>query len=185
MTAVVPAWAQMKRYFSQSTRRIAGDSSAGIPAPASASRRRSARELRRPSSSPRTIRPPNRCAITPGASSVAKTYAAPPSALPAPSTASIRSSLSTPFWSERTAVSGPTTGRSRSAAASVSNDFTQNSTASAAGCPSSDATAVGQVTDSPSTAERTRSPSRRSASRCAPRATSVTRSPARASLPPK
>ena len=73
VTAVTAACAQMKRYFSHSTRRISVDSSTGVPASAKASRRRSHRGVMRPSSSPNTMRPANRCAMTPGASIAAKT----------------------------------------------------------------------------------------------------------------
>ena len=97
VSAVRPAWAQMKRYFSHSTRRMSDEISTGTDAAPSASRNRSQRGVVRPSSSPKTMRPPKRCAMTPGASIPANTYAAPPTAWERPSTASIFSSLSTPF----------------------------------------------------------------------------------------
>ena len=106
------------------------------------------------------MRPPRRCAITPGDSIAAKTYATPPTACPGPSTRSSVSSLSTPFCSDTTAVSGPMAGRIAAAAVSVSNDFTQNSTTSAGGqAPARRSTASTLTVHSPSTDERTRSPS--------------------------
>src|SRR5439155_1684979 len=84
-----------------------------------------------------------------------------------------------PFWRERTAVSGPTMGRMRSAAVSVSNDFTQKRMTSAAERPRTSSTAARRTTDSPSTEERMRRPSRWIAVRCSPRAISVTVSPGR------
>src|SRR5439155_321610 len=84
--AVVPAWALINRYFSQSTRRMSAETSTGTPAAARASRSRMARGLTRPSSSPKTIRPSSVWAMRPGDSMVAKTKAAPPSARPRPST---------------------------------------------------------------------------------------------------
>ena len=82
-------------------------------------------------------------------------------------------------------MSGPTTGRIAFAAASVSKAFTQKRTRSAGASPSSRSTAGAVTVHSPSMAERTRKPRARIASRCFPRATKVTSSPARASLAPK
>ena len=123
--------------------------------------------------------------MTPGASMVANTYAAPPSATPRPRMASSVSTLSTPFWSDTTPVAGPTTGRSASAALRVSNAFTQKSAMSTVGWPASESTASTFAVRSPSTADRTCSPWRRIASRCGPRASTTTDSPARASFAPK
>src|SRR5216117_3530758 len=53
-----------------------------------------------------------------------------------------------PFWRERTAVSGPAMGRMRSAAVSVSNDFTQKRMTSAAERPRTSSTAARRTTDS-------------------------------------
>src|SRR3989442_356086 len=135
--------------------------------------------------SPKMIRPRKWWAMTPGRSMSANTWATPPIAWPAPRISSSLSSLSMPFWSERTAVSGPTTERTCAAAVSVSNAFTQKRTTSATGRSRTSSTAAGRTTYSPSTADRRRSPSRRIAARCSPRATSVTLSPARASFAPK
>ena len=82
-------------------------------------------------------------------------------------------------------MSGPSAGESASAAGRVSNDFTQNSATSTGGWPANESTASTLAVNSPSTAERTRRPSRRIASRCAPRASTTTDSPARASFAPK
>ena len=185
VSAVVPAWALINRYFSQSTRRMSAEISTGTPAAARASRSRVARGLTRPSSSPKTIRPSSVWAMRPGDSMVAKTKAAPPSARPRPSTSSRISSLSTPFCKDTTPVSGPSAGESASAAVRVSNDLTQNSATSTGGWPANESTASTLAVNSPSTAERTRRPSRRIASRCAPRASTTTDSPARASFAPK
>src|SRR6266849_2915435 len=150
-----------------------------------AASRARARAVSRPSISPKVRCPPKVCAMTPGASMVANTRTAPPSTWPAPSTRASFSSLSTPFWIDSTPVSGPTTGRISAAASSVPKDFTQNSTRSAGGRPSRRSTAGARTLHSPSTADLIRRPSARSAAKCAPRATKVTSSPARASLAPK
>jgi hypothetical protein len=129
--------------------------------------------------------PPKVWRMTPGASMVAKTRTAPPRTWPAPSTRPSFSSLSTPFWIESTPVRGPTTGPIRAAASSVSKDFTQKSTRSAGGPPSSRSTAGARTAHSPSIADRICRPLAAIAARCAPRATKVTSSPARASFAPK
>ena len=185
VSPVIPDWATRYTYFSHSVRTIRSEISAGISARPHAARKARARAVSVPSISPRRMRPSSMWAMTPGASIVANTWATPPSTWPGPRMRASLSSLSTPFWMESTPVPGPTTGRIASAALSVSNDFTQKSTRSAAGSPSSRSTAATFTTDSPSMADLIRSPCSRIAARCAPRATNVTSSPARASFAPK
>ncbi len=88
----------------------------------------------------------------------ANTSAMPAMTWPGPRIAASLSSLSTPFWMERTPVARPTTGRIASAAASVSKDLTQKSTRSAGGCPSRRSRAAVRTVHSPSVTERTVSP---------------------------
>ena len=113
VSAVIPACAQISRYFSQRTRVMSVATSAATPAAVNAARRRSRRGLARPSSSPNASRPPSRWTMTPGASIAANTHATPPTACPAPRLRASASSLSTPFCSDTTAVSGPIAGRMR------------------------------------------------------------------------
>ena len=93
------------------------------------------------------------------------------------------SSLSTPFWTQSTVVSGPTTGRTRSAAVSVSYPFTEKSTRSTTPIVPGSSVALGRTWKSPATLF-TCKPSRCIAARCAPRAMNVTSSPAAANRPP-
>ena len=100
---------------------MSGDSSAPKPAAWQLSSSRRARSVDRPSSSPKVmlVGPPV-CTTTPGSAMPAKMKAAPPRTCSAPTAAESFSSLSTPFCSETTAVSSPSSGASRAAADSVS-----------------------------------------------------------------
>jgi hypothetical protein len=71
---------------------------------------------------------PPLCTMTPGSAMPAKMNAAPPITWSCPTARASFSSLSTPFCSDTTAVSSPSSGKSLAADASVSNAFTQNST---------------------------------------------------------
>jgi hypothetical protein len=119
----------MKANLAHSTVLMLVDSSAANSACWQHSSSRWARSLTRPSSSPKVmlVGPPV-CTITPGAAFPAKTKAAPPITCSCPIAWASFSSLSTPFCSDSTAVSSPSSGPRRVAACSVSNDLTQNST---------------------------------------------------------
>jgi hypothetical protein len=121
VTAVTPLKAHMKRNFCQRTVRMSGWASAAILARCSTSRSRSVRALVPPPISPSTILPgPAVCATTPGALIAETTYAAAPSPEGCPVARAMRSSLSTPFWSERSIVPGWKSERTLFTAASVS-----------------------------------------------------------------
>ena len=123
--AVMPACAQMKASLAHSTVLMLSDSSAAKPACSQQESRRCARSLARPSSSPNVMLAcPLACRITPGPAISAKMNAAPPITWSSPTARASFSSFSTPFCSDTTAVSSPTSGPSRAAAASVSKVFT-------------------------------------------------------------
>jgi hypothetical protein len=90
---------------------------------------------------------------------------------------------SMPFCSERTAVSGPSSGRQASAAASVSQSLTVKSTKST-GPMLEGSSVAGASTVKGSRGVWMRRPSRRIAARWRPRAMKVTGKPARASRAP-
>ncbi len=127
--AVTPAWAQMNANFDHNTALMSGDSSAVTSAARNASTSAASRRLVPPRHSPTTrLAGPPVWSIIPGSAMVAKMYAAPPTTRSSPRTAASRSSLSTPFCSDTTAVSSPTNGPSIDATRSVSKDFTATTT---------------------------------------------------------
>src|SRR5579864_7518652 len=89
-----------------------------------------------------------------------------------------------PFWALTTLVVGPSAAASRAAAGGSECAFSVTKTASHSRSAAQSSVHSGVTAYSPS-ASMTRRPSRRIASRCAPRAIRTTGSPARASRPPK
>ncbi len=125
------------------------------------------------------------CSITPGAAMRVAIYAEPPRTFSSPKIFLKRSTDSTPFWNGITSVLGPTTGRSSSAALSVSHSFTANITTSTV----PPASAARSNTWTLSCAEPcglfSVSPFSFSAARCLPRAKNTTSWPACCRRAPK
>ncbi len=96
-----------------------------------------------------------------------------------------RSTLSTPFCSVITRVSGPTSGRIAWPAASVSHSLTANSTTSTGPTVFGSSVALASLRCRSPSVLSTLRPSRLMASWCAPRAMNVTSWPAAASRAPK
>jgi hypothetical protein len=92
-----------------------------MPARSRAAASAATRAVRRPSVSPkmkRGVKPV--CRIRPGAASTAEIWATPPTTWAGPRLRLSAGTLSTPFWNVTTPVSGFSSGRHASAAASVS-----------------------------------------------------------------
>ena len=153
---------------------------------ANASRNASTRALVRPSHSPNSMRGTIPvCLIRPGPATKLMIRQRPPRTRPRPMTSLSSSAASTPFWSGTTNVAGPSSGPNASAVSRTCQAFTPTSTASTGPISrGSDVASTGWTAKSPATLSTVR-PSRRSASRCAPRATKATEWPARARRPPK
>ena len=120
-----------KTNFSHNAVRMSVVRSTSNSAPWQAARKRSARALRVPSSSPKIIRcmvPVWR--ITPGSAIAALIWATPPITAPEPRIGTSRSAASMPFCSGMTAVSAPISGLIAWPAVSTSHSLTQNSTMS-------------------------------------------------------
>ena len=185
VTAVAALKAAFHASLSHSMTAMLREARWSMRAPANSASSRATRALGAPSSSPKMIRPPESRWTTPGATSSAPMCVRPASNGGRSSTAARRASFSMPFCNERTIVSGPTTGRSAAAAASVSYDFTHTSTTlhgpASAGVST---TRTGAMRSTPR-ADSMRTPSCRSAARFAPRATNTTSTPACARRPPK
>jgi hypothetical protein len=125
------------------------------------------------------------CRTCPGPATKLMILQRPPSTRSSPITFAISSDDSTPFSSGTTKVSGPRSGAIRPAASGTCQALTATSTTSTGPCSAgSSATRTGWTTKSPAMLS-TRSPSRRMASRWAPRATNATSCPAWARRPPK
>src|ERR671916_1084388 len=95
------------------------------------------------------------------------------------------SSLSIPFWSESSTVSGRKSGRAASAADSVSYVLTQKRIRSTGPTSSGSSVARTPTVNDPTSLHSTVRPRARNASNCVPRAMKATSSPARAKRPPK
>ena len=188
VTAPTPPKETTKRSFSQSETWMSGGTVARIPARSKVSRSFSVRALGRRSSSPKRIECTcPRLRMRPGATIQLNVAQRPPTTRSGPRTPTSCLAASTPFWSGTTKVSGPSMGPSRRADSSTCQVLTPRRITSTGPASAGSSVAfkdAGGIRIS-SESVSTTSPSRRMASRCAPRAMKTTSSPAFASLAPK